>query len=342
MVRIVQAQDLGARPSLRSNRGVPRDRSGEIEAQGFLVLAKSLADLEEGMKQREDKFNYANAKSTLLIGGSEAHQSFAEDQDWATFDERYREKMAAVVEAATKKIKSKADRKLFELDAKLSIERGAMALRDVARKKEIDEKRADLDVIIDSALKNALDNPAASAELLENARDAIAAVKSEGIISKEEAGDRSRALSRDYAESMLTIMEPEARLEMLKHPEGTPAKFLHKDTRVKMRRAAEKENKATRVKAASQSAVDGIMEKNPEDRGGALVAARKIKDSDVRAAAVTGVNSRFNEMEAIERENVDRIYDEATEFIGETGALAGFDEGELQKLTPAQQKSLDD
>ncbi len=317
------------------------DRSGEIAAQGLIALGQTVADIEEGMRRREDRFSYANAKSTLLIADSEAQRSFEDDDDWATFEERYREKMAAGLEAATKKIKSKTDRKLFELDSKLAIERGAMAIRNAARKKEIDEVRADLDVIVDSALKNTLESPDASYELLDNARDAIAAAASKGVISKEVAGDKSRALSRDYAEAALTIMEPEARLEMLKHPEGTDADFLHKDTRIKMLRAAEKENKATRVKAASQSAVDEIMEKNPEDRGKALASARKIKDPDVRAAAVTSVNARFNEMEAIERENVDRIYDEATEFIGETGSLAGYD-GNLQKLTPAQQKSLDD
>ena len=116
MAKILQAQDLGPRPSLRANRPVVRDRSGEIEAQGLVSLAQTVSAIAEGMQRRENKFSYANAKSTLLIGGAEARRSLEDDQDWATFDERYREKMAIVLTLATSKIKSRADRKLFELD----------------------------------------------------------------------------------------------------------------------------------------------------------------------------------------------------------------------------------
>ncbi|MCH8148616.1 MAG: hypothetical protein IH987_11570 [Planctomycetes bacterium] len=295
------------------------------------------------MKRRQDKVSYANAKSTLLTADIETRRFFENDDDWATFEKRYREKMLKGLNKAQQKLGSKSDQALFDMDAKLTIERGVTAIREAARKKEIDEKRANLDVILDEARKNALEaDPATRSDILLNALDAITSMRGEGILTKEHAVNLGQAFTKDHAEASLTLMEPEARIEMLKHPEGTPAKFLHPDTRKKLLRAAEKENKATRVRGASQTATDQIMEDHPEDRGDALVAARKIKDPDVRAAAVTGVNARFNEMEAIERENVDSIYDAATEFIGETGSLAGFQERDLQKLSPSQQKSLDD
>ncbi len=63
MARIVQAQDLGPWPSLRSNRQPNRERSGEIEAQGLETLAMSVLDIAAGMLARENKFSYADAKS---------------------------------------------------------------------------------------------------------------------------------------------------------------------------------------------------------------------------------------------------------------------------------------
>ena len=63
MVRIIQAQHLGPRPSLRSNRQPNRDRSGEIETQGLERLAMSVLDIAAGVLAPENKFSYANAKS---------------------------------------------------------------------------------------------------------------------------------------------------------------------------------------------------------------------------------------------------------------------------------------
>lgn len=344
MPKILQATDLGARPSLRTNRQVVTDRSGEIEAQGLQVLAKTVSDIAQGMLVREDKLSYASAKSSFLTSDIDARRVIEVHDDYETWEELYREKAKAALEKAMEKIKSKPDRKLFEMDVKLAIERGAMAVRGAALKRRIDDQRAGVDEDLDKLRGAALDpktDPGTRSDILGNALDNIESARTAGAISDQEAGDKGRAFTRDIVEGSLMTMEPEERIKALKDPKGQAKEFLHEDTRIKMLRAAEKENKDTRDRGAAQAKVDKIMEDNPEDRGEALTAARSIPDPDVRARAVTGVNARFNEMETIERENVDRIYDEATEFIGENGSLAGY-EGDLNKLIPAQQKSLDD
>ncbi|KKK81200.1 hypothetical protein LCGC14_2815880, partial [marine sediment metagenome] len=283
MARIIQAQDLGARPSLRSGRRVVSDQSGQIKAQGLQNLAQTVSDIAEGMRAREDKLTYASAKSGFLTADLDARKVVEENDEYELWEEKYREKVKVALEAAMTKIKSKSDRKLFEMDNRLAIERGTLEIRAAARRREIDHKRANLDSDLETARGNALAaDPGTRSDVLGNALDNIESARAEGIISDEDAAQRGRAFTVDVVEGSLVTMDPESRIAALKDPQGQAKQFLHADVRAKMLRTAEKENKATRIKADSQSAVDGIMEKNPEDRGGALVAARKISDPDVR------------------------------------------------------------
>lgn len=346
MPKILQAPDLGARPSLRTNRQVVTDRSGEIEAQGLQVLAKTVSAIAQGMLVREDKLSYASAKSSFLTSDIDARRVIEVHDDYETWEELYREKAKAALEKAMEKIKSKPDRKLFEMDVKLAIERGAMAVRGAALKRRIDDQRAGVDEDLDKLRGAALDpktDPGTRSDILGNALDNLESARTAGAISDQEAGDKGRAFTRDIVEGSLMTMEPEERIKALKDPKGQAKEFLHEDTRIKMLRAAEKENKDTRDRGAAQSAVDKIMEDNPESRGDALIAARKINDPDVRARAVTGVNARFSEMNAAEAENIKRIVDAAKQAIDESEGhtLAGVPEGDLQQLPIEQKKKLD-
>ena len=339
-----QAQDLGPRPSLRSNRPVVTDRSGEIAAQGIIDLGKTISAIADGMQAREDKLTYASAKSSFLTSDIEARRVIEENDDYDTWEESYREKAQAGLEKAMEKIKSKSDRKLFEMDNKLGIERGAAAVREAVRKRKIDDQRATLDGDLDKARGNALEaEPATRSDILGNALDNIESARAEGAISDQEAGVKGRAFTVDIVEGSLMMMGPELRIKALKDPKGQAREFLHPDTIKKMIVDAEKENKGTRDRGAAQAVVDGIMEKNPESESEALVAARNETDADVRALAVAGVKARFAEVRRAKVDEVKRIKGAAKQIIDESEYhnLASFPESELQKLTIEERTQLD-
>ena len=118
------------------------------------------------------------------------------------------------------------------------------------------------------------------------------------------------------------------------------AEFLHPDVRKKLLRAAERENKTTRDRLASQATVDEIMETHPEDRGKALEAARKTKDPDVRVLNVAAVNQRFNESNVIEAEELREIRETAFETIANDGHVSDIPSRELSRLTNADRTAL--
>lgn len=69
------------------------------------------------------------------------------------------------------------------------------------------------------------------------------------------------------------------------------------------------------IRGESQRQSDAIMLKHPDDRGAALAEARKLSNPDVREATVAQVNQRFNENNAIDRENEDRDYLSAKNIV---------------------------
>ena len=145
MPRIPDAQSFGARPLPEVQRNIVTDRSGLIVADAANDLGQAVSRTGMVIQEREDKFNYAVAKGTLLQADIEARRELENDPDWATFETRYREKVGKAREAAVGMIRGKRDRTLFDMETKFDVERGAAAVRGIAKGKEIKWGRATLD-----------------------------------------------------------------------------------------------------------------------------------------------------------------------------------------------------
>lgn len=235
MPRIPDASQLGY--SVQQVR-TPRfqDRSGQITADATGRLAGTLGQVAGALQEREDKFSYAQAKSALLQADIEARRSLENDSDWATYEKRYSETMAKAREKASGFIRSNNDRALFDMDAKLDVERGVNEVRGLARRKEVDTGRAGLASMMESSRTTALeaqDEPT-RANVIRTIQDGLEGAVQKGYISEQERVSQSQSWSTSYAEGFVDIQPLDKQIEVLSKPDGTPAQLLAPDRRANL------------------------------------------------------------------------------------------------------------
>lgn len=244
MPTIPDSRDLGRRVIPQNRTQIVQDRSGEIFARGVQQAAGSLAQTIDGVVQRNDRFNYAAAKSTLLQADIEARRELEEDPDWATHETRYREKMTKAKAAAVGVIKNPTDRAMFEQDAGIDVERGTEAIRGGARKREVDWGRSVLEERLDKNRMmawEAKDEATRQAFVLAS-DDLIAGAVEKGYLKQEEAGAVKRGFAEAYAKGAMNMMTPEEGLAALKDTKkGSVGYLVDAPTRALYKERWEKE-----------------------------------------------------------------------------------------------------
>lgn len=255
MPRIPDASALGERTIARGRAPTYEDRSGEIAAESLGRAADRLGQVATVIGERENKFVYAQAKSIVLQADIEARQSFQNDQDWSTYEKRYSDVMAKAREKATGLIRGSRDRALFDLDAKLDVERGVGEVRGLARRKEVDTGRAGLASMLDSSRTTALEatDEATRASVIRNIQDGLAGAVQKGYISEQERVSQAQSWSTGYAEGFIDIQPLEKQIEVLQKPEGTPAKLLTPDRRANLLKSALNEQRILKDRAEAEA-----------------------------------------------------------------------------------------
>lgn len=253
MARIPDASQLGYNvPSIRTPRF--QDRSGQIIANAAGQFGESLGNAADAYQEREDKFAYARAKTTLLAADVEARRALENDQDWEGYEKRYSESMTKAREKAAEMIRSPRDRALFDMDAKLDVERGVGEVRGVAKRKEIDWGRAGLASMLDTSHSVALstqDEPT-RASVIRNVQDSLAGAVEKGYISEQERVSQAKSWSTRYAEGYIDTQSYRKQVEILSKPEGTPAALLAPDRRANLLRQAENQVRIERERAEAE------------------------------------------------------------------------------------------
>jgi hypothetical protein len=218
-------------------------------------FANTLGQVADVLQEREDKFSYAQAKSSLLQADVEARRSLENDPDWNTYEKRYSESMSKAREKSAGLIRGNRDRALFDMDAKLDVERGVGEVRGLARRKEVDTGRASLDGMLSTnrtAALNAADESTRSA-LIGATIDSIDGAISKGYVSAEEGTGLRQKWTTDYAEGFVDVQPLERQIEVLKKPEGTPANFLAPDRRANLLKSALNEQRILRDRAEAEA-----------------------------------------------------------------------------------------
>lgn len=242
MPRLPDVTSLGERRVPVSQRNVPTDRSGEITGAAVAGFGDTLARVGADIQERQDRFAYAQARSELLQADIAIRRELENDQDFGTYEQRYREKLGKAREGATAKIQGRIDRAIFEQETKLDIERGVTSVREAARRKEVDVNRAGLNSLLESNRSAALEakDEAQRVALIRNAQDAITGARNKGYINAQEAVEQSQAFGVSYAEGWLSLQSPSKQIELLVKPAGTVVEKLPADRRAHLLEGAQR------------------------------------------------------------------------------------------------------
>lgn len=341
MARIPDVMDLGARPVPRRSREIVQDRSAEISADAMGQFAGAIGNVAHQFGEREDKFAYAQAKSSLLQADIATRKELEDDPDWGTYETRYQESMSKALQASSKGIRSNRDRALFEMDAKLDLERGTASIREKAKVKEIDWGRSTIDQTLEANRAAALNAPddASRQALLMASKEAIIGAKEKGYLSEVEATNSFQTWRDSYAAGYLEMQPAAKRIEMLT-AKNTVADYLQPDVRAKLLEAAKKENRDLTVRRESQAQEDVIVAKHGGDWTTALKSARAIDDPEVRDSTVSRIKVRQAEAKTAELEYQDSLSEEALSFINGGGRFADLPLKIKNGLKPSALNSL--
>ena len=112
MATLPDAADYGARVALRSSRI-------DIPGQGEMAVADALANAAQTFtnmaiehKQKDDALSYSNAKNEYLTADIQERAKLADDENFATHDQRYREAMKGHYERLFPTVRSDRDRSI--------------------------------------------------------------------------------------------------------------------------------------------------------------------------------------------------------------------------------------
>lgn len=133
---------LSVRPVPQARLSVATRRNAGAVGSSIAGIGQTVARAGSELWQKQDALAYSAAKSAYISGSEQAKRDFQDDPDYATFDERYSERMKQVREEALKLINTNSDKAIFEAEADVLFERDRSAVLDLARGKRVDAGRA--------------------------------------------------------------------------------------------------------------------------------------------------------------------------------------------------------
>lgn len=135
MARIPDIDNLGQRPNAQPRAQVVNVRNAGAVAGAVADLGEKAASIGDQMLAQEDKLSYTAAKTAVLRADVNIRQQLQDDPDYETYEQRYAEQMGKAREKAASLIRSKMDRRLFDVDTAVDFDRGRAEVAGQARVK---------------------------------------------------------------------------------------------------------------------------------------------------------------------------------------------------------------
>jgi hypothetical protein len=338
--RIPDVTSLGERRVPIGRAPEYQDRSSEIIAAGLGNAARQLGSAVEDYADRRDSFQVAKAGAAFSTSEASARQF--QDDDWQTYESRYRESMTKAKEEALKGVRIPANRQALDLEFNSAVERGVLNVRAAARGKEVEFGRADLSSMLDSYRTAALSTPDEfmRAKSINGAQLAIQSALQNQFINPTDAEKLNKTWTQNYAEGFLSMQTPQQRIEMLNKPKGTAIDYIPPDRRAALLEAAKNENRDLTVRRESQAHEDALVSKHGTNWQSALSAARQITDPEVRDSTVSRIKVRQAEAKQAESEYHAEIGEQALGFINDGGKFADLPLKIRNGLKPSELNSL--
>lgn len=219
MAKLPDVNSLGARPipradlSLTDTRGALSAMNSYANATGN--LGQAISKTGEKIQTVDDDFDAAQAKAFMARESVDAANMFEDDDDYATFEPRYTERMKASAQKAEQMITNPVSRRNFALNSEVDFLAGRSAVHKVARAKEKDVLRAGLTTSQNQNLDAYVgsDDEAQRVQIINSTKSLIRGAEQRGALSKEEAATNWETFRRTLAERDSTAMlakDPEA------------------------------------------------------------------------------------------------------------------------------------
>lgn len=243
-------------PVAQSNRGVSTYDGTQVaraNAQIGQAIGGAVTEFADKAIQKQDRYNFAMAKSSFLKSQIEAENELDQDQDYATYAKRYGDKMTKARDQAIAMVTSPSDRALFQQDLDLDIQRGLGAVARKAKSKETDVGRGALMDTIAANREIALQSTddEARASVIKSTTDAIEGAKDRGYLTEQEAVRMRQGATEDYALASVRMLEPAARLDALSKPGIVD--LIPTDKRAELKMQAENQVEAERRRLEAEA-----------------------------------------------------------------------------------------
>jgi hypothetical protein len=252
MPRIPTADALGDRrvPSLRAP--VYQDQSGEIIGDAVTGAARTLGGAVTAFADRRDDFRMAKAGAEFSKLEASARQF--NDNDWESYEDRYRKTLTQAKDGILKNVKQPRNREALSLELDSAIERGALTVKNLSRAKEVEFGRSDLNNMLESFRTSALSSAdeAMRQKNVVGAQTAIKAALDNQYIDPTDAQRLNTTWTQSYAGGYLDTLPYAKQVEILRKPDGTPAAFLAPDQRANLLRQAENQLRIEQERAEAK------------------------------------------------------------------------------------------
>jgi hypothetical protein len=338
--RIPDVTNLGERRAPVGRAPEYQDRSSEIVASSIGNAARQLGGAVSDFADRRDNFRVAKAGAAFSTAEASARQF--QDNDWETYEPRYREAMTKAKEAALKDVRLPVNRQALELEFDSAVERGLLNVRATSRNKEVEFGKADLSSMLDSYRTAALSSgdETMRAKSINGAQLAIRSALDNQYIDPTAAEKLNKTWTQSYAEGFLSMQAPQQRIEMLTKPKGTAIDYIPPDRRAELLKDAKNESRDLTVRRESQTQEDAIVAKHGGNWQSALSAARDIDDPEVRDSTVSRIKVRQAEAKQAETEYHSELAESALGFINGGGKYADLPLKIRNGLKPSELNSL--
>lgn len=208
--RLPGVEDLGRTPDVNASRAVGvADMSGIARgeaawAQATDAFGKGLGKLGEAageVGELQSRFQYSQAHSTFLVEETKLRGQFANDTDYPTLEQRYRESVTKLRDKSAEIISSPNQRGRFYQNTDVSIANNAEGFAGRARKFEGDAQQAWTVTTNNSLIDNAMTeaDPLKRTQYIDAAIANIDGLAAKGYISALDAVNRKQEFARLYA-----------------------------------------------------------------------------------------------------------------------------------------------
>jgi murein DD-endopeptidase MepM/ murein hydrolase activator NlpD len=176
----------------RARLTIPSDTGADAIAVAVQRLGQTVAEVGKDRIEKADRLAYGAAKAEILSASQQAQRELQDDPDYETAEKRFRERMIKARADAAAKLGDKYDRRVFEAEAGVELERGAGQIYEGARKKRLSARAGLVDTSLDQnlTLGAETDDEVQRAAVRQSNEDMIAGAEKEGAFTPAEGAAR--------------------------------------------------------------------------------------------------------------------------------------------------------